>query len=91
MGEPEQEKIPVYMGEPVTYTIPELEVKALDFLKVKYGKKYRNMDQKEMKETALLKAKAAKRYAENLIEQGTPDFVAWPMAIRSQILETESD
>ena len=49
------------------------------------------MNQKELNELISLKAKAAKRYAENLIEQGTPDFVAWPMAIRSQILETESD
>ena len=78
-------KIPVYMGDPVTYSLTDLEVKALTFLK---GRK---MSPKDKTDLAKLKAKAAKRYAENLIEQGTPDFVAWPMAIRSQILETESD
>jgi hypothetical protein len=86
-----QREIPEYMGEPVTHTIADLEAQALKFQRENKPKEYRTMSQKDRKELANLKAKAAKRYAENLIESGTPDFVAWPMAIRSQILETESD
>jgi len=78
-------ELPIYLGEPVTHTIADLEAQALKFLKD------RKMSPKDRSDLAKLKAKAAKRYAENMIEQGTPDFVAWPMAIRSQILETESD
>jgi hypothetical protein len=34
---------------------------------------------------------AARHLAENYIETGMPDFIAWPRAIREEILETESD
>jgi hypothetical protein len=84
-------EIPVYLGDPVTYTIAQLETKAHDFLKQNKAKEYKAMSQKDRNELAHLKAEAAKRYAENLMESGTPDFVAWPMAIRQEILGSESD
>ena len=63
--------------------------KAMTFLKG--DKRYKNMPLKDMKETARLKAEAAKREAENLISADQPDFVVWPRVIRTIILEVNSD
>ena len=49
------------------------------------------MSAKDKKELAELKARAANRLARNLISPDYPDFVAWPRAIREEILEVHSD
>jgi hypothetical protein len=83
--------LPVYLGEPETHTIADLEGRWELYMRQNRAKEYRTMSPKDRSQTARLKARAATRYAENMIAGGTPDFVAWPMAIRSQILESESD
>jgi hypothetical protein len=55
------------------------------------SKKYRKMSAKDKKELAELKARAANRLARSLISPDYPDFVAWPRAIREEILEVHSD
>ena len=81
--------IEVDYGEPMTYSLAQLEERAMTFLKG--DKRYKNMPVKDMKETARLKAEAAKREAENLISADQPDFVVWPRVIRTIILEVNSD
>ena len=69
-----------------------LEEQALNFLKTCKPKEYRNMKASgELKEYCQLKAKAAKRLAENLISTGVFENQAWHWAIRSEILEKEFD
>ena len=43
-----------------------------------------------LKELARMKALAASRLANSLMSAETPDFVAWPKAIREAILEEDS-
>jgi len=50
-----------------------------------------NYSQAELDEYCRLKAEAARRYADNLMAAGEPDFIAWNRAIRSEILESESN
>jgi len=76
-------------GQPMTYTLAQLETKAMTFLNE--SKRYKKMSAKDKKELAKLKARAADRLARNLISPDTPDFVAWPRAIREEILEVPSD
>lgn len=83
--------IPVDLGEPVTYTQAELEAKAHNYLKRNKAKEYKAMSQEERQEWAQLKANAARRYAENLMASGDPDFIAWNRAIRLETLGSESD
>ncbi len=45
----------------------------------------------ELEEWITLKAKAARRYAENLIYSGEPPEIAWNRAVRLEILESETD
>jgi hypothetical protein len=73
----------------VTYTLAQLEERAMTFLNE--SKRYKNMSAKDKKELAALKARAAKREAENSISADTPDFVVWPRVIRTVILEVNSD
>ena len=74
-------------------TETELINKALVFMKENYSrKKYKALkDSGEVQELAQLKAKAAIRYAENLISSGMWAGEAWNQAIRLEILESESD
>ena len=81
--------IEVDYGEPMTYSLAQLEAQAMTFLKE--SKRYKNMKAADMKELAALKARAAKREAENLISPDLPDFVVWPRVIRTVILEVNSD
>jgi hypothetical protein len=83
------EKIPIDYGTPMTYTLNQLEERAMTFLNE--SKRYKNMSAKDKKELAELKARAAERLARNLISPDYPDFVAWPRAIREEILEVHSD
>lgn len=83
--------IPVYLGTPVTYTIPELETKALNFLKENKRKMYSAMSRKERKSLVNLKARAAMRQAENLMATGMDSKDAWNRAIRLEILESNSE
>jgi len=83
------EKIPIDYGQPVNYTLNQLETKAMTFLNE--SKRYKNMSAKDKKELAALKARAAKREAESLISPNLPDFVVWPRVIRTIILEVHSD
>ena len=83
------EKIPIDYGQPMTYTMAQLETKAMTFLNE--SKRYKNMSATDKKELAELKARAADRLARNLISPDTPDFVAWPRAIREEILEVQGD
>lgn len=81
--------VEVDYGKPMTYTLAELETKAMTFLNE--SKRYKKMSAKDKKELAELKARAADRLARNLISPDYPDFVAWPMAIREEILEVCGD
>lgn len=69
----------------------ELESQALDFIKRFKKKDIKGMSKAEVNEWATLKAEAAKRLAENLIYSGEFPGPAWNRAIRSEILESESD
>ena len=81
--------IEVDYGEPMTYTLAQLEEQAMTFLQE--SKRYKNMSAQDKQELAALKARAAKREAENLISADQPDFVVWPRVIRTIILEVNSD
>jgi hypothetical protein len=73
-------------------TNAELEAKALRFVRQCRQKLYRELRQSgELKEYCRQKAKAARRYAENLIKSGEWEGNAWNRAIRLEILESESD
>jgi hypothetical protein len=84
-----REKIEIDYGQPMTYTLVQLETKSMTFLNE--SKRYKNMSVKDKKELAALKARAAERLAKNLISPDTSDFVAWPRAIREKVLEVHSD
>ena len=81
--------IEVDYGEPLTYTLAQLEERAMTFLQE--SKRYKNMSAQDKRELAALKARAAKREAKNLISADQPDFVVWPRVIRTIILEVNSD
>ena len=81
--------IEVDYGEPMTYTLAQLEAQAMTFLQE--SKIYKHMRARDKQELAALKARAAKREAENLISADQPDFVVWPRVIRTIILEVNSD
>ena len=81
--------IEVDYGEPMTYTLAQLEAQAMTFLQE--SKRYKHMSAQDKQELAALKARAAKREAENLISVDQPDFVVWPRVIRTIILEVNSD
>lgn len=69
-----------------------LVLKALNFYKECKPKEYREMKKDgSLQEVCQMKAKAAKRYAESLIHQGMWNREAWNMAVRQEILESESD
>ncbi|GEM_PF-2675358 len=70
----------------------ELEAKAEYFLKTSRAKEYRAAKKSgELQEWIQIKVKAAKEMAESLIGGGVWEGEAWNRAIRSQILESESD
>ena len=86
-----EEKIPKAGLEPVTYSQAELEAKALSFIRLCKKKDCKTMSKSEINEWATLKANAARTEAEGLIASGIWDQEAWNRAIRSQILESETD
>lgn len=70
----------------------ELERKALKFIRECKPREYKKMKELgEVEEYCRGKAEAAINYAESLIGGGMYPGQAWNMAIRSQILESESD
>jgi len=81
--------VEVDYSQPMTYTLAALETQAMTFLNE--SKRYKKMSSKDKKELAEFKARAADRLARNLISPDYPDFVAWPRAIREEILEVHSD
>jgi len=81
--------VEVDYGTPMTYTLAELETKAMTFLNE--SKHYKKMSANDQKELAELKTRTADRLARNLISPDYPDFMAWPRAIREEILEVHSD
>jgi hypothetical protein len=78
-------------GETVTYSQSELETKALNFIKRNKKKACKTMTKGEISEWARLKANAARTEADGLMASGVWDQEAWNRAIRSQILESETD
>ena len=82
--------VPLDDGE-ITFSQSDLESQALRFLRQNKKKEIKGMSKAEVNEWATLKANAARRLVENLMATGEPSFVAWPRAIRSEILESESD
>ena len=70
----------------------ELEAKALHFLRTCKPKAYKELKKLSYLEEAIaMKAEAAIRYAEELIDLGEYEPQAWNRAIRLEILESESD
>ena len=67
-------KIPIDYGQSITYTLNQLETKAITFLNE--SNRYKNMSAKGKKELGELKVRAADRPVRNLISPDTPDFVA---------------
>ncbi len=69
-----------------------LEAQALDFSKKCKPKEYREMKKDgSLQEVCQLAARAAQSYAERLIKNGMWEREAWNMAIRQDILQSESD
>jgi len=91
MSEEDNVKVPVYLGNTVTYSQSELEAMALNYLKRNDKKTYQSMNRAEIAEYCKLKADAATREAKNLITCGVWDQEAWNRAIRSQVLGSDSD
>jgi len=76
----------------VAPTQQELEAKALKFFKECKPKQYRQMQKDgDLKEVCQLRAKATRRYALSLMENGVWETEAWNRAIRTKILESDSD
>lgn len=76
----------------VAPTQQELEAKALKFFRECKPKSYREMkNSSELKEVCQLRAKATRRYALSLMENGVWETEAWNRAIRLKILESDSD
>jgi diaminopimelate epimerase len=69
----------------------ELRTKARTFEEQNHTTEWKKMSRKAQDTRLTAKVKAARHLAENYIETGVPHFIAWPRAIREEILETESD
>ncbi|HSW58703.1 MAG TPA: hypothetical protein VLH15_09885 [Dehalococcoidales bacterium] len=65
--------------------------KAERFLRNNHPYDYKHMSRKEVDEYCQAKAEAAKEMAEALINSGVAPESAWNQAIRSEILESETD
>jgi hypothetical protein len=73
-------------------TFEDLKAKALEFIKQCKPTEYQRLrNSGELLGYCELKANAASDYAAILIASGIFEKQAWHMAIRSQILESESD
>jgi hypothetical protein len=68
-----------------------LEAKARDFLHNIRPDQYKQMSKADINEYCEIKAKSAIQYAKNLMTCGVSEPEAWNLAIRSCILESESD
>jgi hypothetical protein len=76
----------------VAPTQQELEAKALRYLKTCKPKELKELKRNgELEQSLQLRARAAKRYALNLMESGVWETEAWNRAIRLEILESDSD
>jgi hypothetical protein len=69
----------------------DLTAKAITYLKENHPKEYRTMTIPKRNQYAELAATRAERYAKNMIAQGIFESEAWNMAIRSEILSSETD
>ena len=77
---------------PYPPTFEELRQKALVFFKENKPKSYRQMKRdNELDEVLDMRARACQRYAQGLMEQGMWEGEAWNLAIRQEILESETD
>lgn len=88
----EETKVPVY-DEEKPPTEAELVAKAIRYLRQNKPQEYKSLKEEGggVYQYALAKAQAAERYAANLITEGKSPTEAWNMAIRQEILESESD
>jgi hypothetical protein len=69
-----------------------LKAKALRFLRTCRAKEYRELSRSgDLPEAVSLKVKGAQDYAQSLMATGVWETEAWNRAIRSEILESESD
>jgi hypothetical protein len=85
-----ENKIP--FDEFVPPTLEELADQAKGYYRTCKPKVYRQARKDgDLQELCMLKAKAAKNYAEELISSGENPGPAWMQAIRSEILESETD
>jgi hypothetical protein len=74
-----------------TYDLRILEQKARDFERQMHGKEWRKMSPAAQDARVEVKALAAKNIAEAYIQTGMAPCMAWPRAIREEILERDSD
>jgi len=78
----------------LTYPVPEdtLQSIALEFLRENRRKEYRQLKASgELDEALALKVENCQRQAKNLMATGLWENEAWNRAIRSEILESESE
>lgn len=91
--------MPAIVGDEVIAQPPEyppsvesLRAKALAYIKECKPRDYRRMKRNgELEKYLDLAVEACQDYARRLIEQGMWEREAWNMAIRQEILESESD
>ena len=70
----------------------DLRAVAEHYLKTCQRKEYRQAKREgELDEWVALKAKGARTYAESMIAQGMDPGIAWNIAVRSELLGSESD
>jgi exonuclease I len=69
----------------------ELRTKARTFEEQIHTAEWKRMSQKAQSERLTAKVQAAKNTAENYIATGMAPCMAWPRAIREEILERDSD
>ena len=76
-----------------TPTDGDLWLKAMDFLRVCRPKVYKELSSSDEGLEDLINSRiaACKRYAMNLIAGGTWEGEAWNLAIRQELLESETD
>jgi len=70
-----------------TYSQGNTQTESAGFERQMHGKEWRKTKLADQEELVQLKATAAKNTAENYIQTGMAPCVAWPRAIREEILE----
>jgi hypothetical protein len=79
------------IDEEETYKDSQLKGLARTFEEQNRAATWRKMTPKEQDKIIKLKASMARRIAESYIKTGMASCVAWPRAIREEILERDSD